>query len=124
MRRLFRWPATLTLIFAFTLFAPSLAAQNNTIKNIQTVGANVEITVNSGQEFDVRDEVMTLQIGSRNFSNSRSPADGDTHTAIFTLTQSEWDSLSTGDGVAVGWGADASGNKRNFGTLDKSRLNK
>jgi hypothetical protein len=65
-----------------------------------------------------------LQIGSRNFSNSRSPADGDTRTAIFTLTQPEWDSLSTGDGVAVGWGADASSNKRNFGTLDKSRLNK
>jgi|SRR5215471_16887893 len=111
-------------ILALTLLVPALFAQNNTVKSIQTAGANIEITVKSPQEFDVRDEVVTLQIGSSNFSNSRSPADGDTHTLIFTLTQAEWDSLSTGDAVAVGWGSDASSGTRNFGTLDKSQLNK
>ena len=122
--RLFRWPSAAILVLTLTVLAPALPAQSNGVKSIQTVGANVEITVNSAQEFDVRDEIVTLQIGSRNFSNSRSPANGDTRTLIFTLTQPEWDSLSTGDAVAVGWGADASSNSRNFGTLDKSQLNK
>jgi hypothetical protein len=122
--RLFRWPSAAIFVLSLILLTPGLLAQSNGVKSIQTVGANVEITVNSAQEFDVRDEVVTLQIGSRNFSNSRSPSDGDTRTLIFTLTQSEWDSLSTGDAIVVGWGADASSNPRNFGTLDKSRLNK
>lgn len=111
-------------IWALAVLAPGLYAQSNTIKSIQTVGANIEITANSPQEFDVRDEVVALQIGSQVFSNSRSPADGDTHTLIFVLTQAQWDSLATGDAVAVGWGSDAASNPRNFGTLDKSLLNK
>jgi hypothetical protein len=122
--RLFRWPSAAIFVLSLILVTPGLFAQSNGVKSIQTVGANVEITVSSAQEFDVRDEIVTLQIGSRNFSNSRSPSDGDTRTLIFTLTQSEWDSLSTGDMIVVGWGADASSNPRNFGTLDKSRLNK
>ena len=122
--RLFRWPCAGILIVGLNLLAPGLLAQNDTVKSIQTAGANIEITVTGAQEFDVRNEIVTLQIGSRNFSNSRSPADGDTHTLIFTLTQSEWDSLSSGDAIALGWGADASSNRRNLGTLDKSQLNK
>ena len=122
--RLFRWPCAGILIVGLNLLAPGLLAQNNTVKSIQTAGANIEITVKGAQEFDVRNEIVTLQIGSRNFSNNRSPADGDTRTLIFTLTQSEWDSLSSGDAIALGWGADASSNRRNLGTLDKSQLNK
>lgn len=122
--RLFRWPCAGILIVGLNLLAPGLLAQNDTVKSIQTAGANIEITVKGAQEFDVRNEIVTLQIGSRNFSNNRSPADGDTHTLIFTLTQSEWDSLSSGDAIALGWGADASSNRRNLGTLDKSQLNK
>ena len=118
-----RWLSLTVFIFVFALFIPALHAQNS-VKNIRTAGANIEITVNSPQEFDVRNEVLTLQIGSRSFSNSRPPSDGDTHTAIFTLTQTEWDSLSTGDAIVVGWGADASSNSRSFGKLDKSQLNK
>jgi hypothetical protein len=121
---LFRWPSAAALMLVLSVLAPGLLAQGNALKSIQTVGANIEITVNGAQEFDVRDEVVTLQIGSRNFSNSRSPANGDTHTLIFTLTQSEWDALNTGDTIAVGWGADAASNPRSFGTLDKSQLNK
>ena len=122
--RLFRWPCAGILIAGLILFVPALHAQNDTIKSIQTVGTNIEITVKGAQEFDVRDEIVTLQIGTRNFSNSRSPADGDTHILIFTLTQSEWDSLSSGDAVNLGWGADASSNRRSLGALDKSQLNK
>jgi hypothetical protein len=121
--RLFQRPAGAIAIWALALLAPVLCAQSNTVKSIQTVGANVEITVQSAQEFDVRDEVVALQIGSQIFSNGRSPADGDTHTLIFVLTQAEFDSLATGDVIAVGWGSDAASNARNFGTLDKSMLN-
>src|SRR5262252_9462330 len=102
--RLFQRPAGAIAIWALAVLAPVLCAQSNTVKSIQTVGANVEITVQSAQEFDVRDEVVALQIGSQIFSNSRSPADGDTHTLIFVLTQAEFDSLATGDVIAVGWG--------------------
>ena len=122
--RLFRRPADTIAIWALAVLTPVLYAQSNTVKSIQTVGANVEITVKSAQEFDVRDEVVALQIGSQIFSNSRSPADGDTHSLIFVLTQAEWDSLASGDAITVGWGSDAAGNPRNFGTLDKSMLNK
>ena len=121
--RLLQWPAGAIAISALAVLAPVLRAQSNTVKSIQTVGANVEITVQSAQEFDVRDEVVALQIGSQIFSNSRSPADGDTHRLIFVLTQAEFDSLATGDVITVGWGSDAASNARNFGTLDKSMLN-
>ena len=122
--RLFQRAAWILATGLLAVFVPAVQAQSNTVKSIQTAGSNVEITVKSGPEFDVRDEVVTLQIGSKNFSNSRSPADGDTHVLIFVLTQAEWDSLNTGDPITVGWGSDASSNPRNFGTLDKSLLNK
>lgn len=122
--KLFRWPTVAIAMWGLAVVTPILHAQGNTVKSIQTVGATVEITVKSAQEFDVRDEVVTLQIGSQTFSNSRSPADGDTRTLIFVLTQTEWDSLATGDAITVGWGSDAASNPRNFGTLDKSILNK
>jgi hypothetical protein len=122
MRPFQRWAGAIA-IWALAVLAPVLCAQSNTVKSIQTVGANVEITVKSVQEFDVRDDLVALQIGTQNFSNSRSPADGDTHTLIFVLTQAEWDSLATGDSITVGWGSDAASNPRNFGTLDKSMLN-
>ena len=122
--RLFRRRAVGTFIWVLALLAPVLYAQSNTIKNIHTAGGNVEITVGSAQEFDVRDEVVALKVGSHIFSTSRSSADGDTRTLIFVLTQDEWDSLATGDAITLGWGSDATGNPRNFGTLDKSLLNK
>ena len=90
--RPFRRLAGTIAIWALAVLTPVLYAQSNTVKSIQTVGANVEITVKSAQEFDVRDEVVALQIGSQIFSNSHPPADGDTHTLIFVLTQAEWDS--------------------------------
>jgi hypothetical protein len=70
--RLFRWPSAAIFVLSLILLTPGLLAQSNGVKSIQTVGANVEITVNSAQEFDVRDEVVTLQIGSRNFSHLHS----------------------------------------------------
>ena len=114
----------LTCAFALALMGQAVYAQSNTIKSIQTAGSNIEITVQSTQGFDVRDEVVVLQIGSYTFSVSRSPDSGDTQTLIFILTTSEFAQLSTGDPVSLGWGSDGSSNRKNFGTLDKSILDK
>jgi hypothetical protein len=113
-------PYAATLI----LLASGLHAQSNKIKSIKTVGSNIEITVQSPQGFDVRDEVVVLQIGAYTFSVSRSPDSGDAQTLIFVLTTAEFSQLSSGDPVSVGWGSDGSSNRKNFGTLDKSILDK
>ena len=107
------------------LAAPVLLAQGTgNIKSIKSVGSNVEITVTSGQEFEVRNEGVILQIGDSAFSNSRSPDDGDLHVLTFVLTSQEFDQLSSGDPVTVRFGSDPSNDRRNCGKLDKSILNK
>ena len=106
------------------LLAPLMRAQSNTIRSIRTVGTSIEITVSSPQEFNVRDEVVVLQVGAQVFSTSRSPDSGDTHTLIFVLTTAQFDQVSTGDPVSVGWGSDGSSDRRDFGTLDKSILDR
>jgi len=104
------------------LFFPATAGANN-IKNITSVGQTVEITVQSGAGFDVRDELVVLIIGDQQFTTSRSPDDGSLNELTFILTLDEWNQLATGDPVIVQFGEDDD-NPQNFGTLDKSLLNK
>src|SRR5262249_12686037 len=106
-------------------FAPAAAPQgNNTIKSIATVGQTVEITVDSTIEFDVRDELVVLVIGDQKFTTNRSPEDGNLKELIFVLTLDEWNQVATGDPVSVQFGQDDPSDHWNFGTLDKSLLNK
>lgn len=104
------------------LFFPATAGAN-TIKSITSVDQTVEITVQSGAGFDVRDELVLLTIGDQQFTTSRSPDDGSLNELIFILTLDEWDQLATGDPVIVQFGEDDD-NPQSFGTLDKSLLNK
>ena len=103
-------------------FFPATAGAN-TITSITSVGQTVEITVNSGAGFDVRDELVLLIIGDQQFTTSRSPDDGSLNELTFILTLDEWNQLATGDPVIVQFGEDDD-NPQNFGTLDKSLLNK
>ncbi len=118
------WLRAAASLVVLGLLAPLARAQSNTIKSIKTVGSNIEITVNGPRQFDVRDEVVILQVGPQIVSTSRSPDNGDTYTLIFVLTTRQFDQASTGDPVSVGWGSDGSSDRRDFGTLDKSILDK
>jgi hypothetical protein len=103
----------------------ALAADTNTIKSITNVpGAGIDITLTSTRAFEVRDDILTLQIGSNTYTLSRLPADGDTGTVIFTLTPTEFAATSTGQTVTVyyGSGSPTDGNAWSFSTLDKGLL--
>ncbi len=104
------------------LFFP-VTAGANTITSITSVGQTVEITMQSGAGFDVRDELVLLIIGDQQFTTSRSPDDGSLNQLTFILTLDEWNQLATGDPVIVQFGEDDD-NPQSFGTLDKSLLNK
>jgi len=52
---------------------------------------------------------------------SRYPT-GDTHVLVFTLTPEEFDKTANGDGVIVQYGRGEAQEQWDFGTLDKSRL--
>ncbi len=114
----------LVALACVVFFAPATAQGNNTIKSITTVGQTVEITVNSTIPFDVRDELVVLMIGDQEFTTSRSPEDGNLNELIFVLTLDEWNQVATGDPVSVQFGQDDTTDRWNFGTLDKSLLNK
>ncbi len=98
----------------------------NQIKAIRTQpgGRNIQIELNSDAEFPVRGELAVLQIGDREFMLSEYPPDGNTHTIIFTLTPEEFAQLRDGDRVFFKYGRGEQPDKRDFGRLVKSRLDK
>ena len=118
------WLSAAAAAVALVSLELPLRAQGNAIQSIKTIGSSIEVTVKSANQFDVRDEAVVLQIGSQLFSTSRSPDDGDTSVLIFVMTPAQFDQTSTGDPVSVGWGSDGSSDRRDFGTLDKSILDK
>ncbi len=86
----------------------------------------VEITVWSVKRFPVRNELAVLRIGKKEFTRSRYPDNGDTHTLVFTLTKEEFDRTSDGDSVRVYYGLGGGNpndpNQWDFGFLDKRVL--
>jgi hypothetical protein len=87
-------------------------------------GAEVEIEVESTTEFPVRDELVVLRIGSREFTKSRSPADGSLNRLIFSLPYGEFAQLQPGEPVVVEYGHNGHGPRWNFGQLTRSLLGK
>ena len=67
-------------------------------------GPAIEIEVRSDGRFPVRNELVVLRVGAREFLLSRYPASGDLHTLIFTLTSQEFAQLVDGDPVIVQYG--------------------
>jgi len=111
------------LILLFFLFLPAAATTQvvNAINTIKTVEAGVDVELTSPRGFPVRNELIVLRIGTREFTRSRSPEDGSLNTLIFTLTAEEFAATATGDRVVVQCGLDE---VWDFGTLDKSRLDR
>jgi hypothetical protein len=81
----------------------------------------IEIQLYSDDEFPVRDEIMVLQIGSRQFFLS-AYVNGDLHSVVFTLTEEEFAAVSCGEWVMVQYGIAPSNEFWDFGKLDKSIL--
>jgi len=107
----------------------TIHTQGNVIRSIRAVEAStslqgrpgIEIELSSDQAFPVRNELVVLRIGEQEFSVSRYPT-GDTHALVFTLTPEEFDKTANGDGVIVQYGRGEAQEQWDFGTLDKSRL--
>lgn len=117
-RRGRRYPARTRLLTPLLLatclgIAVPSHASENTVLYIQPVLSRGPVTYSIGLyssvEFPMRDEVATLSIGGKSFINSSYVQGGDLHTIIFSLTQSQFQSLKNGDQMVVYYGqSDAS----------------
>ncbi len=113
------------LFFLASLPVLAQAGETNTIGSIKTVKDGVDIEVHSTRFFPVRNELVVLRIGRKEFTKSRSPQDGNLNTLIFTLTSSDFEAeTATGDDVFVQFGRGEGSDRRYFGKLDKSKRDK
>jgi len=79
---------------AFAVVGLPRAAQaqsaNGQITQVKAVSANtVDVEVTSEREFPVLDSVVTLHIGDKSYSVSRSPEGGSLNTLIFSVPASD-----------------------------------
>jgi len=95
---------TCFLLSGFVAAAQAPTPDVNTVKRIQTVNGFVEIEVQSSREFPVRDEVVVLRIGEKEFQRSRSPENGSLKTLIFMIDPEEFASLADGETMTVKYG--------------------
>lgn len=82
--------------------------------------SGVEIEIASAYAFPVRDNLLTLGIGSHQFGYSRYSSP-DLHRVVFSLTNAEFAQLSTGDPITVHYGARLAGDVWTCGQLSGSR---
>jgi len=101
--------------------------QGNVIKSIKTAGNQVEIELQSDSPF-IQSELPVLRIGDQEFTISRAPDDGDLNIRIFRLEREDFAQANTGDPVVYqygrGEGRGEGRGARDFGRLDKSKLDK
>lgn len=120
------WAGSGAMLLACALAPEAAEMTRNQIKAIHTVsgGKNIRIELHSEAPFPARGELAVLQIGDKEFTLSQYPSDGSTHTIIFTLATEEFAQLHNGDRVFFKYGRGDQPDKRDFGRLDKSRLDK
>ena len=134
--------SALLLVLLLTSFAlVGFAAQQgappdtNVVKSIRAATFNgaavIEIELQSSKEFPMRDQIVVLRIGNKDFMRSRSPANGSLNTLIFMLTPEDFGQLADGASMSVRYGmeyseepaAQSADNARwQFGQLNKSLL--
>ena len=126
------------LFMAALLALPVLAGAQevNTVKAIRAVDNTVEIELESSKQFEVRNDLIVLRIGNREFSRSKSPKDGSLNRLIFMLPGKDFAALADGEAMSVYFRSDnvdsgdvsatggrtRGGPRWNFGKLDKSLL--
>ena len=84
----------------------------NSIKSMKSVTlasgqSGVDIQFSSNREFLPQGEMLVLKIGNSEFTASRYPASGETSSVTFTLTASQFASITQGDPVVVQYGSGA-----------------
>jgi hypothetical protein len=107
----------------------------NTVKSMRAVGSTVEIELESSKQFEIRDDLIVLKIGNKEFSRSKSPKDGSLNRLIFMIPASAFEQLADGEAMTVSFRSDnvsddvsATGGTRrggprwDFGKLNKSLL--
>jgi hypothetical protein len=112
-----------------SFFTGNLRVHLGAIVSIRRVGSSValqgnpaiEIQLTSDDQFPVRDEIMVLQIGARQFFLSAYP-NGDLNSVVFTLTEEEFAAVSCEEPVIVQYGIAPSDEVWQFGNLDKTFL--
>src|SRR5437867_4451507 len=100
--------------FALAAFAAqqSTGPDMNMVKSIRATTVDstrvIEIELQSSREFPVRDQVVVLRIGKKDFLRSRAPNDGSLKTLIFMLTPEDFAQLVEGDAMSVRYGLEYS----------------
>ncbi len=85
--------------------------------------SGVEIEIASADIFTVRDAMLTLRIGDKYFTLSRYVG-SDLHRVVFSLTDVQFASLSSGDPIMVQYGVRTAGHVWDCGKLDKQAIAK
>jgi len=111
------------------------AQEVNTVKSMRAVGNSVEIELESSKQFEIRNDLIVLKIGNKEFSRSKSPKDGSLNRLIFMIPTSAFEALADGEAMVVSFRSDnvsgdvsATGGSRrggprwDFGKLNKSLL--
>jgi hypothetical protein len=136
-----RVTALLLVLFLSSFALVGFAAQQgappdmNVVKSIRAAtfsgAAVIEIELQSSKEFPMRDQIVVLRIGNRDFMKSRSPADGSLKTLIFMLTPEDFGQVADGASMSVRYGLEysdepaaqgADNSRWQFGQLNKSLL--
>ena len=125
------------LFLAAILALPVLAGAQevNTVKAIRAVSNTVEIELESSKQFPIRNDVIVLRVGNREFSRSKTPKDGSLNKLIFIVPAAEFAALTDGEAMTVSFRSDnvpgdvsatgrstRGGPRWDFGKLDKSLL--
>ena len=124
------------LICLVTASVLGVAQEVNVVKSVKSVDSTVEIELHSSKPFPIRDEVVVLRIGNKEFYRSKHPENGSLNTLIFMLSAKEFSALADGQPMIVkfGRGNDAAGEiqaarergepRWDFGKLDKRLLDR
>jgi hypothetical protein len=101
---------------------PARITAGNTIQSVKSVGAAIEIALESEHFFDLRARNLVLSVGAAQTTRARHP-DGDLHRVRFLLARDTFDRLAQGAPISVQYGTGAS-TVWDFGALDKASLDR
>lgn len=121
------WPTAMTFLVLFAAASASAQSKSpNTIASVRTSQSNkgmVEIAVTSDQPF-TQSDIPVLRIGSQEITISGPAEDGSLNKRVFFLTAEQFQRVKPGEVVTFQYGRGEGKQRRDFGTLDKSKLDK
>jgi len=114
--------------FAVVGLPRAARAQNATgrITQVKAVSPDmVDVELTSDREFPVLDSLVTLHIGDKSYTRSRSPEDGSLNTLIFRVPASDLTAgANSGAEAWIDYTGQANGLRWNLGKLDATMIGK